>query len=385
MNTFERLLSPYPVEQFLTQNWTRQAIHIPAEDRQKFQALFSWKTLNHLLNFHRISYPALRFSQDGKSLPASDRQEWRDRLQQGATLIIDRIHELVPEVASLAASLRYEIGHRTQVNLYCSPAEQQGFDCHYDTHDVLILQIDGEKEWFIFGETVPYPVVDIRSDDQLPPDEPAYLTGVLKPGDVLYIPRGHWHYAISCDRPSLHLTLGIDCQTGLDWLDWVVGELHHQPEWRKSLPLVTNGDSQALQQQLLNLSNHLSQYLLQPELTQKYIQELAGREQTVAPFSLPFQLGFDIFEHGLESCFSRSVEQPVRIDVLDDEQYQITTDSKQITLKNVPPQLIENIFNRDRFSILEMADWAPDLDLEADVLPLLTQLVTTGVLFVENS
>jgi hypothetical protein len=299
-------------------------------------------------------------------------------------MIIDSVHELVPEVASLATGLRYETGHRTQVNLYCSPADQQGFDCHYDTHDVLILQIDGEKEWFVFGETVPYPVADIRSPDQLPPDEPPYVKGVLKPGDVLYIPRGHWHYAISRDRPSLHLTLGIDCQTGLDWLDWVVGELHHQPEWRESLPLIVEGDSQALQQRLVGLGDRLSQYLSQPEVTQKYVQELTGREQAVAPFSLPFQLGFDLFEYGLESRFSRPAAQPVQIEVLDDDHYQITTGSKQVLIKGVSLELIENLFNRDRFSILEMADWAPDLDLEGDVVPLLTQLVTAGILFVAS-
>ncbi|WP_421654618.1 JmjC domain-containing protein [Leptothermofonsia sp. ETS-13] len=382
METLKSLLAPYPVDQFLVQNWTQQGVHIPAKNPQKFQTLFSWKTLNHLLNFHRLSYPDLRFTLDEKTLPAIERREWRDRLQQGATMIIDSIHELVPEVASLVAGIRYETGHRAQVNLYCSPAEQQGFDCHYDTHDVLVLQIDGEKEWFVFGETIPYPIADIRSPDQLPPDEPPYLKSVLQPGDVLYIPRGHWHYAIARDRPSLHLTLGIDCQIGLDWLDWLLRELQNQPEWRQNLPLILNGDVQAVQKRLEKLSQNLANQIIQPEWQQKYVRYLTSQAQPVAPFSLPFQLGSGIFDHGLETRFYRDSTQPVQIETSGDDEYQVTVGSKQVLIKHVPDQLVKNLFNRNSFTILDMADWAPDLDLEADVVPLLTQLVTTGVLFV---
>ena len=58
--------------------------------------------------------------------------------------------------------------------------------------------------------------------------------------------------------------------------------------------------------------------------------------------------------------------------------------SKQIDLKGVPVKLGENLFNRDQFSVLEITDWAPDLDLEGDIAPLLTGLVTEGVLQVKT-
>ncbi|WP_235526572.1 cupin domain-containing protein [Nostoc piscinale] len=107
--------------------------------------------MNELLNYHKLKEPDLRFSMNGKSLPETrNRQEWSDRLRQGATLIINGVHHRIPTVAELAANLRHEIGYETHINLYCSPAKQQGFDCHYDTHDVLILQIDGEKKNGLF-------------------------------------------------------------------------------------------------------------------------------------------------------------------------------------------------------------------------------------------
>ena len=39
---------------------------------------------------------------------------------------------------------------------------------------------------------------------------------------------------------------------------------------------------------------------------------------------------------------------------------------------------------RDEFSLFDIADWAPDLDLEADIAPLIKHLVLEGVLQVET-
>lgn len=247
MKILQQLLEPYSPDQFLTEYWTQKAIHISAFDSRKFQSFFSWNDLNYLLNYHRLSEPDIRFSMQGTSLPATqNRQEWSDRLRQGATLIVNGVHHQVPTVAELAAHLRQDMGSETHVNLYCSPANQRGFDCHYDTHDVLILQIDGAKQWFVYRETVPYPTSNLPSSAQPKPEEPTYLQCVLKAGDLLYIPRGHWHYAVASDQPSLHLTVGIESQTGLDWLRWLIRVLEKHPDWRQGLPVSADGNTHAI-------------------------------------------------------------------------------------------------------------------------------------------
>uniref|UniRef100_A0A832M247 Transcription factor jumonji jmjC domain-containing protein n=1 Tax=Oscillatoriales cyanobacterium SpSt-402 TaxID=2282168 RepID=A0A832M247_9CYAN len=384
METLKSILAPYLTDQFLTQDWTQQAVYIPDRTGQKFRALFSWKMLNHLLNFHRVDDPNLRFSMDGKALPEVDRAGWHDRFQQGATLIINSVDELVPTVAELVAAIRVEMGHPAQVNLYCSPAHQQGFETHYDSHDVFILQIEGEKNWFVFRDTVPYPLPQTQSAEQLPPDEPPYLQCTLNPGDVLYIPRGHWHYAIAGDYPSLHLTLGIHGQTGVDWLAWLIGELQTQPEWRQNLPLLQQGSSDSMQQQLEILRQQLNEYLQKPDVSQRYCDHLISQIQPISPFSFPAQLGIDIFNNGLETRFVPPKFQRVQIDLFGETHHQITIGSKQITLKGLPDELVAKLFHPAGFSILDLADWAPDLDLDGDVVPLLTRLVTEGVLLVED-
>jgi ribosomal protein L16 Arg81 hydroxylase len=296
MQTLQYLLAPFSTEQFLSGHWTQQAVHLPGS-AEKFQALFSWNSLNYLLNYHRLSESDVRFSLNGEALPESpDPKVWQDYLNQGATLIVHGLHCRVPSIAELVDGLRQELGYRTHANLYCSPAQQQGLTCHYDTHEVFILQIDGAKEWSVYPETVPCPTESLRSLSQAPPQTPPYLKCVLQPGEVLYIPRGHWHYGVACDRPSLHLTIGITCLTGLDWLAWLQRDLQSQADWRRSLPAIANGDPSALKAHLLTLQQQLTAALEDPNCLKRYLAELMGDEPADACISLPNQLEADLTE-----------------------------------------------------------------------------------------
>jgi ribosomal protein L16 Arg81 hydroxylase len=385
MKNLEQLLLPLTLEEFLAEYWTKKAIHISTDDRQKFQAIFNWKDLNYLLNYHRLTAANLQFSQQGKSLEIGDPRNWSDRIRQGATLILNGVHHRVPAVMQLAANLRCEIGYETHVNLYCSPGQQQGFDCHYDTHDVLILQIDGEKKWFVYRETVLYPTPEMPSSKETQPTEPPYLECVLKPGDLLYIPRGQWHYAIACQQqsPSLHLTVGIECQTGLDWLSWLIDELQQHPQWRQSLPAMVNANRQVFAQQLTQLRQGLIETLDQPDLVDRYLDALSYRHHPPLPINLPTQIGTDIFPDLFLTRYAWSPLHRIRIKQLGEANYQIQIGSKRIDLKGIPETLAENLFNQDEFSLSDVADWSPDLDLEADIAPLITQLVKEGVLHVK--
>jgi ribosomal protein L16 Arg81 hydroxylase len=386
MKTLQQLLAPYPIDQFLAEYWTQKAIHICADRPQKLQKFFSWSHLNYLLNYHKLSQSDIRFSIEGKSLPqTSNSQDWAASLREGATLIVNGVHHRIPTVTELAANLRYDFGYETHVNLYCSPAKQQGFDCHYDTHDVLILQIDGEKKWFVYRETVLYPTPDMHSANQPKPEEPPYLECVLKAGDVLYIPRGHWHYAIACEQPSLHLTVGIECPTGLTWLGWLINELKNNSDWRQRLPVVVDGNTDAIEKQLTTLRQHLIETLHQPDILHNYIDSLTYRAMPPLPINLPTQMGSDIFENGFMTRFAWTPLHRIRIKQISEEHYQVQVGSKKIDLKGVPTKLVENLFNQDEFSLIDIADWAPDLSFDGDIAPLITRLVTEGILQVTPS
>lgn len=383
MQALTEILYPYSVQEFLDEYWTRQAVLIFHARREKFERLFSWEKLTNLLNFHKIDYPELRLSLNGKVLDASENENLIQRCQEGATLIVNGVHRRIPEIATLTSQICYELGCGAQVNAYCSYPGKQGFSIHYDTHEVFILQIAGKKQWHIFPDTFKYPLSEHPSKNFPPPEEKPYLSGTLKPGDVLYIPRGHWHYAVAADEPSLHLTLGLHCQTGIDFLEWLVSELRQQEVWRQSLPLRTV--TAPVEAQLNTLLQHLTKHLASENLPGDYIRYLDSLGKPIAKYSLPYQAGFNIFPDGINTRFSSKKFQRVQISELADANgYIIRISGKEITLKGITSTFAENAFTGESFSGNDVTNWLPDCDWDIDIVPLLSRLVIEEIIFVDT-
>jgi ribosomal protein L16 Arg81 hydroxylase len=415
------LLHPYDVERFLSQIWTQKSLYIPGASVEnisatgntcathKFASLFSWAQLNQLLNFHHFDYPLMRLAKDGEVLPATENEKFVQRCQEGATLILDHVHQFLPHLSDFCGQLRSELGHPVQMNLYSSGPEKQGFRCHYDTHEVFILQIEGCKTWHVFEPTWPYPLVDQKSAHRSPPAADPDLTCVLEPGDLLYIPRGHWHYAVALDQPSLHLTLGVLGKTGLDYLEWLLEDLKQQAIWRENLPVAPAFDRSAhnsssvhpIQNHLDHLMQHLHQYLQQNSQLATYRRYYASLEKPIANYAFPQQLGFQILNHGMETRFSWAKYQHVYAEPLPDQLpdqprdpsdlldqpsiagYRIIAGSKQITLCGVPQAFIQTWLGQNTFSGQDLVNWLPDFDWASEILPLLQQLVQSGVILAD--
>ena len=129
----------------------------------------------------------------------------------GATLILSQFHEVHPALARFCRGLEQVFLHPVQANIYLTPPGAQGFRMHYDTHDVLVLQVMGEKHWRIWpGQPVPQPTRRTPWKNGIEPlAEAQSLT--LRPGDTLYVPRGVLHDAQAHEgnEPSLHITIGL--------------------------------------------------------------------------------------------------------------------------------------------------------------------------------
>ncbi len=376
------ILEPYNQEEFLENNWTKKAIAISSKGQKDFTDLFSWEKLNYLLNFHQMEYPDLRLAFDGKVLESKENRNLTQWCQKGATLIIDQIHKRIPEVSIFASKLSYELGYPTQVNAYCSWSSKQGFSRHYDTHDVFILQIEGSKQWYVYTDTLKYPLPNQKSSSLTPPEEEAYLGCVLHPGDVLYIPRGHWHYAVTKEEPSIHLTLGVHSKTGIDLLEWLIGQLEHREEWRKSLPLRIYENSFNLSVE--SLIQDLDRYINNHNITQEYNNYLDGLGKSIEQYNLPYQAGFHIFYNGIETRFKVPQFQRLKIHQMPDESgYKILVSGKEVSIKGVPEHLVENLFSREKFTGKDVISWLPDYDWEIDIMPMLSKLVNERVIFVE--
>jgi ribosomal protein L16 Arg81 hydroxylase len=138
--------------------------------------------------------------------------------EAGGTIILNHLHRRHPPLAGLCAALELEFSAPFQTNVYLTPARAQGFHPHFDTHDVLVLQIAGSKRWQLYGTPIDLALKGhgdyARQDDPGPVQEEFEL----RAGDTLYVPRGLVHEAISTEEPSLHMTVGMLSWTWFDVL-----------------------------------------------------------------------------------------------------------------------------------------------------------------------
>ena len=158
------------------------------------------------------------------------------RLREGATLILDAANELSAPLQRLCAGLAAEFGSSCQANLYACWGTTQGFDVHWDDHDVFVIQVAGRKRWALYGSTRQAPTRKDHHGEHARPERPLEET-VLEPGDVLYLPRGYWHAAVGLGEPTLHLTVGLTRKAGSDFVHWLADHLLADAAFRADLPL----------------------------------------------------------------------------------------------------------------------------------------------------
>jgi hypothetical protein len=265
--------------------------------------------LNDILEQHRLEPPRLRLTREGKPVPPEkyvsfqpnrrksgqpvprlNSTELTRELRQGATLVLDNVDELHRPIRRLAESLERVFRVRVQVNSYSGWRTSHGFDLHWDDHDVFILQVAGRKHWKVYGVSRPYPLArDAAPTTEPPPD--ILWEGLLNEGDLLYMPRGWWHVATPLDEPTLHLTVGVNNPTGVDYLSWFMDRLRASEIVRQDIPhLGGEGAMHAYAEQL----HRAFVDAWRPELMQEYMAHLDSRSRPRPHFALPWSATEDV-------------------------------------------------------------------------------------------
>ena len=220
---------------FREQHWGRQALLSRAADLpQPFTDLLDENTVDELVSGRGLRTPFLRVAKNGQTLPdrsftapggvgAGIADQVSDSklvalFGDGATLVLQALHRVWPPIIDFVGALADELGHPVQANAYVTPPQNQGFDDHYDVHDVFVLQVSGAKRWRIHAPVWEAPLrdqpwTDRRVAVERAAAEPPVIEAVLEPGDCLYLPRGFLHAATALGGVSTHLTLGVHTWT----------------------------------------------------------------------------------------------------------------------------------------------------------------------------
>jgi len=186
-------------------------------------------------------HPALYFtdtvSPRGQSVPMANMHRLGDLLRDGATLIMDQVNVFDPTMEAACRALQWWAHERVQVNAYLTTNDASGFPLHWDDHDVIIIQLSGEKDWEVRATSRTAPMYR-DTDPNNTPSDTVIFNGTLQAGDVVHIPRGHWHRATrtgSGTGHSLHVTFGITKRTGASWMAWLGDWCREQAIFRHDL------------------------------------------------------------------------------------------------------------------------------------------------------
>jgi ribosomal protein L16 Arg81 hydroxylase len=216
---FARLLAPVDQETFYEEYWEKRPLIVTRDNPLYYGDLLSLSDVDEILATSSLRSTDVRIVRDGRDLSlatllgnesyAAGLERLYAQYRDGSTIVLTALHDPWKPLSTLCRALADEIAARFQANAYLTPPNAKGLDVHYDTHDVFVLQVHGRKHWRLFGSPVrlPLPGQPFRRDDLDPIEATDEFD--LNTGDLLYIPRGLLHEAVSTEDSSLHVTVGV--------------------------------------------------------------------------------------------------------------------------------------------------------------------------------
>jgi lysine-specific demethylase/histidyl-hydroxylase NO66 len=164
-------------------------------------------------------------NKDDDFVLADAKDVWAN-FEDGNTIRLLCPHQYSDSIHALLSTLELEWGCMVGANAYLTPSKaSQGFAPHYDDIEAFVLQLEGSKHWKVYAplhrsEILPRVSSADYTEQDLKDVEPI-LDVVLNKGDVLYMPRGYIHQAVTTDtamsQHSLHLTVSAMQQWA--WVD----------------------------------------------------------------------------------------------------------------------------------------------------------------------
>ncbi|MFI6580029.1 JmjC domain-containing protein [Embleya sp. NPDC050493] len=173
---------------------------------------------------HPREYLSAVSTRRGQNISVVNMHRLGSLLEAGATLVLDGGNAFDPTLEVVCRAMQWWAHERVQVNIYATTSDASGFGLHWDDHEVLVVQMAGEKTWEVRGPSRISPMFR-DSERNITPSEEIVWEGTMAAGDVMHIPRGYWHCATRVGQEksghSIHMTFGFPRRTGASWLGWL--------------------------------------------------------------------------------------------------------------------------------------------------------------------
>jgi len=384
------LLAPVTVEDFFENYWSQKSLLIPGGP-EKVAGLFGWEEVNRIFSEHRLDTSQARLAHEGKS--AEDLAFLKSRvssqgnrffepdipllyrlLREGASLVLDAVDEMSPSVREFCERVGRDLTCQISVNAYSTWRTVPGFGVHWDDHDLFVVQVSGRKHWRLFGKTRPFPLAVDVAENPAPSEGDVEWEAVISPGDVIYVPRGHWHGATGMDEATLHLTCGFSNPTSEDILKWVADQLKDHELFRQDVPRFASSAEQVRYWE--EVQRGVAEFLTQASVND-YLNFWKSRNKPRPQFSFPF-IGGDTLHQGTSYRYA-GVSQS-ELDEIDGKVI-FSAAGKKISVHKTARPVVELLLSGEPFQINDVEKAiAGTMPTEA-VAKLLSVLVEHGLAY----
>jgi len=390
MDSFSSLIAPITPEQFFSDYYGKKPLHVAATAETR-RSLLDWPGLNALLSVSSAWTEArLKLFIEGRQIAP---EHYCDRIQtidgeqsrvnprkvqvflsMGASLVANLVETLTPELRAMARMLERELVGLTAANIYCSFGGRRAFNSHYDSHEVFAIHTEGEKVWNLYEGCADNPIVapadhpDLqRSLDQ---QKGRLLQSVImRPGDLLYIPRGQFHDALASSDASLHVTFSVEPRNGRVLLRLLEQECLNDSAFRAYLPRAETDGGAGLKAHLAELAERLKVMVTAPAFLSEVIEMQQAIRGELTEYDLPSTRPL--------TAYSVAPGQPAEI-IRSVEGWILRTRAGVIPLDGVQ-KAAAWLIGRPAFTTEELSAWFPMTD-PALLNVLLQRLVRVGLI-----
>ncbi|HEX4961031.1 MAG TPA: cupin domain-containing protein [Thermoanaerobaculia bacterium] len=246
VKTFGDLIAPLSAGDFFASYWEKGFLHLQNEP-DRFSGYFSLRDVDGWLTSTRGRLCITAPEGDEARTDWYQPQEISMSIAyaafaRGCSLVLDRMEDR-PSLQGLAKALGRDFHADVGMEAFLTPQGAKTFPTHAAGHDLLILQLEGEKIWQLHEFSLLQLNPSEKTNFKFPLEwygrtkTPVIAEVCLKPGDVLYIPRGMPYQAVAQNGACLHLYVTI---TPLFWMDFLkvaaeCAALHSQ-DVRRALP-----------------------------------------------------------------------------------------------------------------------------------------------------
>jgi hypothetical protein len=226
------LLAPVTLEEFLSEYREKRMCHVSGRGPEYYSGVFSLSDVDAVLPPGETrAIPQARAVNRLKAKPGTEAAGLHEEFLDGATVNINNVDWRSRPLNHLCRKMERVFHAHAGANVYLTPRKSQGFAAHFDDHDVFVMQISGDKRWEIWpSDSLPLRASGAARPKEIPPGGAESI--VLKPGDMLYLPRGFVHQAFAEEQVTLHITIGVD---PFRWLDLALSTMRFSAERTRSL------------------------------------------------------------------------------------------------------------------------------------------------------